>query len=122
MLLRERIDITRANQKPLLHIARTNRLAIFDIANKLYTLDAILEYKQFVLDITTKLYRVQAVCFRHNHQTLYARCNTRVQFVLDVATKLCTLDVILEYRKTRIREEKTSTEHTRRKAAPFRLR
>ena len=107
--LRYRIDTARANQKPLLHIARTNHLAVFDTANKLYTLDAIiLEYKQFV--ITTKLY------------TLYARCNTRVKIVLDVATKLCTLDVILEYSKTRIREEKTSTEHTRRKAAPFRLR
>ena len=30
--LRERIDMTRANQKPLLHIARTNHLAVFDIA------------------------------------------------------------------------------------------
>ena len=69
--------------------------------------------------LTTKFLTGDAVC---NHQTLYARCNTRVQFVLDVATKLCTLDVILEYSKTRIREEKTSTEHTRRKAAPFRLR
>ena len=85
-------------------------MAVFDIANKLYTLDAILEYKQFVLDITTKLYTLDAILFN------------RVQFVLDVATKLCTLDVILEYSKTRIREEKTSTEHTRRKAAPFRLR
>ena len=59
--LRERIDITRANQKPLLHIARTNHLAVFDIANKLYTLDAILEYKQFVVDITTKLYTLDAI-------------------------------------------------------------
>ena len=59
--LRERIDITRANQKPLLHIARTNHLAVFDIANKLYTLDAILEYKQFVLAITTKLYTLDAI-------------------------------------------------------------
>ena len=54
--LRDRIDIAKANQKPLLHIARTNHLAVFHIANKLYTLDAILEYKQFV--ITTKLYTV----------------------------------------------------------------
>ena len=56
---------------------------------------------------------------------LYARCNTRVQFVLDIAnklytfdailelqfvlgiaTKLYTLDVILEYSKAGIREEK----------------
>ena len=37
--LRERIDITRANQKPVLHIAQTNHLAVFDIANKLYTLN-----------------------------------------------------------------------------------
>ena len=59
--LRERIDITRANQKPLLHIARTNHLAVFDIANKLYTLDAKLEYKQFVLDITSKLYTLDAI-------------------------------------------------------------
>ena len=59
--LRKRIDVTRANQKPLLHIARTNHLAVFDIANKLYTLDAILEYKQFVLDITTKLYTLDAI-------------------------------------------------------------
>ena len=60
--LRGRIDITRANQKPLLHIARTNHLAVFDIANKLYTLDAILEYKQFVLGITTKkLYTLDAI-------------------------------------------------------------
>ena len=59
--LRERIDITRANQKQLLHIARTNHLAVFDIANKLYTLDAILEYKQFVLAITTKLYTLDAI-------------------------------------------------------------
>ena len=42
-------------------------------------------------------YRVQAVFFRHNHQTLYARCNTREQLVLDVATKLYTFDVILKY-------------------------
>ena len=45
--LRYRIDTARANQKPLLHIARTNHLAVFDIANKLYTLDAILEYSLF---------------------------------------------------------------------------
>ena len=59
--LRERIDITRVNQKPLLDIARANHLAVFDIANKLCTLDAILEYKQFVLDITSKLYTLDAI-------------------------------------------------------------
>ena len=46
--LRDRIDIARANQKPLF----TYRGPITG-------------------------------CFRHSHQTLYARCNTRVQFVFD---------------------------------------
>ena len=53
--------MTRANQKPLLHIARTNHLAGFDIANKLYTLDAILQYKQFVSDI-------QSTCLGMHHR------------------------------------------------------
>ena len=34
------------------------------------------------------------------------QCCTRVHFVLDVVTKLYTLDVLLEYSKTRIRKEK----------------
>ena len=46
--LRDRIDIVRANQKPLF----TQREPITG-------------------------------CFRHSHQTLYARCNTRVQVVFD---------------------------------------
>ena len=37
--LRDRIDIARANQKPLLHIARTNHLAVFDIATNLRRLN-----------------------------------------------------------------------------------
>ena len=37
--LRDRTDIARANQKPLLHIARTNHLAVFDIATNLRRLN-----------------------------------------------------------------------------------
>ena len=68
-------------------IARTNHLAVFDIATKLYTLDVILEYSLF-----------------------------------STAIKLYSFDVILEYSKVRIREEKFSTEHTTSKTARFRLR
>ena len=37
--LRDRIDIARPNQKPLLHIARTNHLAVFDTATNLRRLN-----------------------------------------------------------------------------------
>ena len=60
--LRGRIDIARANQKP------------------------VFTYRGPITG-----------CFRYSHQTLCARCNTIVHSVLDIATKIYTLDVILEY-------------------------
>ena len=64
------------------------------------------DQSRFVSDIATKLY------------TLDVRL--RVQFVLDiVATKLYTLDVMLEYSKARIREGKSSNEHTEARQIDF---
>ena len=60
------------------------------------------EQSQVVLDIAAKRYTLDVIL----EYSLFS-----------TAIKLCSLDVILEYSKARIREEKTSAEHTTSTAA-----